>query len=178
MAFLDIILGVLLAYGLYKGLRNGLFVEIAAIVALIAGLYGAIRFSYIIGGYLSQKMDWSEQNINLAAFILTFIIIVILVHLAGKLLTQIADIAMLEILNILAGGVFGVLKMAVIIGAILIFFEKANASINIVKEETLQESILYTPIRNIGAFVFGKVIEAKNKKEEKEKAAEELSVSD
>lgn len=174
MAFLDIILGVLLAYGLYKGLRNGLFVEIAAIVALIAGLYGAIRFSYIIGRYLSERMNWTEQNINLAAFILTFIIIVILVHLAGRLLTQIADIAMLEILNILAGGVFGVLKMAVIIGAILIFFEKANASVNIVKQETLEESFLYTPIRNIGAFVFGKVIEAKNKKE----GPEELGIAE
>ena len=49
MGILDIVLGLLLIYGLYKGLKNGLFVEIASIIALIAGLYGAIHFSYIAG---------------------------------------------------------------------------------------------------------------------------------
>jgi len=161
MGILDIVLGLLLIYGLYKGLKNGLFVEIASIIALVAGIYGAIHFSYIAGDYLSKNMEWNERYINIASFIITFIIIVIVVHLAGKLLTKIADFAMLGLLNKLAGAIFGALKVAVILGALLVFFERANSSINLVKNETLEESVLYEPIKEIGALIFSKVLKEK-----------------
>ena len=158
MGFLDIVIGLLLIYGLYKGLKNGLFVEIASIIALIAGLYGAIHFSYIAGDYLSENMEWNERYINLTAFIITFIAIVLVVHMAGKFLTKIADFAMLGLLNKIAGALFGALKVAVIIGALLVFFERANSSMNMVKNESLESSVLYEPVKEIGAFVFSKVL--------------------
>jgi len=158
MGFLDIVLGLLLIYGLYRGLKNGLFVEIASIIALVAGLFGAIHFSYIAGNYLSENMAWDERYINLAAFIFTFIIIVLVVHLAGKFLTKIADFAMLGLLNKIAGGLFGMLKVAVILGALLVFFDRANSSLGLVKNENVQQAILYEPIKEIGAFVFSKVL--------------------
>ena len=164
MNFLDIILGVLLALGLYKGLKNGLFVELASLVALVAGIYGAIHFSYIAGDYLNQNMDWNEKYIKITAFLITFVAIIILVGLAGKLLTKIADFAMLGLLNKIAGGIFGALKVAVILGAMLIFFEKALSSFNFVNEETQSQSVLYRPIRDIGAFIFSWVLE-ENKEE-------------
>lgn len=165
MSFLDIVLGLLLAYGLYKGLKNGLFVEIASLIALIAGIFGAIHFSYIAGNYLHEHMQWDERYINLAAFIITFIAIVLLVHVAGKFLTKIADFAMLGLLNKVAGGLFGVLKVAIILGAILIFFERVNATVGLVKNETMENSILYEPIKDIGAFVFSKVLKGEEDSE-------------
>lgn len=158
MGVLDVIIGLLLLYGLYKGVRNGLLVELASIIALIAGLYGAIHFSYIVGEYLSKNMDWSESAVNTSAFILTFIIIIVLVNLAARLLTKIADLALLGMLNKLAGGIFGVLKIAVILGALLIFFDRSNNQLGFLKQESIEESTLYTPIKDIGAFVFSKVI--------------------
>lgn len=158
MSFLDIVLGILLVWGLYKGLKNGLFVEIASLVALIAGIYGSIHFSYIAGDYLSQNMDWNERYIKITAFLATFIVIVVVVHLAGKFLTKIADFAMLGILNKIAGALFGALKVAVILGAILIFFEKATKSFKFINESTKQDSIFYEPIKEIGGFVFSLVI--------------------
>ena len=169
MGILDIVLGLLLLYGLYKGFKNGLFVEIASIIALIAGLYGAIHFSYIAGDYLSQNMEWNERYIHITAFVITFVIIVLIVHLAGKFLTKIADFAMLGLLNKLAGAIFGALKVAVIIGALLIFFERANSSVNLVHSDTLEESVLYEPIKEIGALVFSKVL----KGNDEDKANEE-----
>jgi len=159
---LDIILGLLLAYGLYKGLKNGLFVEIASLAAIIFGLYAAIKFSYLTASYLSQNMDWEENYIKLAAFIITFLAIVILVNMAAKILTKIADFAMLGLLNKLAGGIFGVLKITVILGTLLYFFESASSSFNLIENNTVAESILYKPIRDIGDLVFGNVIEVFN----------------
>ena len=45
MNVLDIIILVLLVLGLINGFRKGLFVEVASLVALVAGIYGAIHFS-------------------------------------------------------------------------------------------------------------------------------------
>lgn len=161
MEFLDIVIGVLLVWGLYKGLKNGLFVEIASLVALIAGIFGAIHFSYITGDYIADRMDWSASYINITAFLITFFAIVLLVHFAGKFLTKIADFAMLGLLNKIAGGIFGALKVAIIVGALLVFFERLTSSFSFVNEETKKESIFYEPVKEIGAFVFDFVLKEK-----------------
>ncbi|VAW15316.1 FIG00653041: hypothetical protein [hydrothermal vent metagenome] len=158
MGFLDIVLGLLLIWGLWKGLKNGLFVEIASIIALIAGIFGAIHFSYIAGNYLSQNMQWNERYVSITAFVVTFIAIVVIVHLAGKFLTRIADFAMLGLLNKIAGALFGALKIAVILGAFLVFFDRMNNTLNFVNDETKKESVLYEPIKEIGALVFSMVL--------------------
>ncbi|MCD8518789.1 MAG: CvpA family protein, partial [Flavobacterium sp.] len=49
MSFIDIVFAVLLGFAVYKGLKNGLFVEVASLVALVAGIYLAIKFSNLIG---------------------------------------------------------------------------------------------------------------------------------
>ncbi|AZQ59966.1 CvpA family protein [Maribacter sp. MJ134] len=162
MNFLDIVLGLLLLWGLWKGLKNGLFVEIASLIALIAGIYGAIHFSYITGDYLYERMDWNERYISITAFVITFILIVILVHTAGKFLTKIANFAMLGLLNKIAGALFGALKVAVILGALLIFFDRINENIGLVDDELKKESALYQPVKDLGAFVFDYVLQAKS----------------
>ncbi len=158
MNFLDVIFGILLVWGLYRGLKNGLFMELAALVALIAGIYGAIHFSYIAGDYLYERMNWDERYIKIASFLITFIAIVLLVHFSGKLLTKIVNFVMLGWLNKIAGAVFGVVKVAVILGALLIFFEKVTASFQLIDPKTKANSIFYQPVRDVGLFVFSKVL--------------------
>lgn len=158
MGLLDILLGLPLLWGLYKGFRNGLFMEIASILALIAGIYGAIHFSFITGDYLSNHLAWNERNMSIIAFIITFIGIIIIVHLAGKLLTKVANIAMLGLLNKIAGAIFGTLKVAIVLGAAFIFFDRMDTTFSILSEETKEESILYQPIKDIGALLFNTVL--------------------
>lgn len=165
MNFLDIVIGVLLIWGLFKGLKNGLFVEIASLIALIAGIYGAIHFSYLTADHLSENMGWDGQYLKISAFLITFFGIVILVHLAGKFLTKIADFAMLGLLNKIAGGLFGMLKVALIVGALLIFFERLNSPFEFINEDTKNESIFYNPVKEIGALVFSLVLEKANENE-------------
>ncbi len=158
MAILDIILGILLLLGLWKGFNNGLLIELASIVALIAGIYGAIHFSYIAGDYLGQRMNWEERYVSIAAFIITFIGIVIAVHFVGKLLTKVANIAMLGLLNKIAGAVFGTLKVAVILGAFLIFFDRTNDNVGLVSDEVKNTALLYHPVKDIGELVFDNIV--------------------
>jgi len=78
--------------------------------------------------------------------------------MAGKLLTKIAEFAMLGLLNKIAGGLFGALKVAIILGALLIFLESVNKNLRLINEDTKSESVLYEPLRNIGDLVFSAVI--------------------
>tara|TARA_R110002153_G_scaffold27201_4_gene84642 strand:+ start:758 stop:1282 length:525 start_codon:yes stop_codon:yes gene_type:complete len=174
MGLLDILLGIPLVWGLWKGLKNGLFMEIASIVALIAGIYGAIHFSYITGDYLSEHLEWDEHNMSIIAFVVTFVLIIIIVHLAGKLLTKVANFAMLGLLNKIAGAIFGTLKIAILLGAALIFFDRMDSTLNIMDVNTKKESMLYQPIKDIGALIFDNVL--KNNMLIKESSKDSISI--
>ena len=82
--------------------------------------------------------------------------------MAGKLLTKIADFASLGILNKLLGAAFGGLKIAIILGAVLVFFDRTNNTIEFVENETIEESVLYEPVKTIGDVVFQWVLKEKN----------------
>ncbi|WP_299105150.1 CvpA family protein [uncultured Tenacibaculum sp.] len=162
----DIIIAALLLFGFVRGLMKGLFVEVASLVALIAGVYGAIHFSYFIGDWLKDSVDWDERYISLAAFAGTFVVIIVVIALLGKILTKIADFASLGILNKILGGVFGALKIGLILSVIFIFFGKMNDTIPFVSQESLSESILYKPVKKIAPTIFPSIIKDDNEVEE------------
>ncbi|MGO4919431.1 CvpA family protein [Maribacter spongiicola] len=174
MGLLDILLGLPLIWGLWKGYKNGLFMEIASIVALVAGIFGAIHFSYITGNYLSEHLNWDERNMSIIAFIITLVLIIIVVNLAGKLLTKVANFAMLGLLNKIAGGIFGMLKVAILLGAAFIFFDRMDNTFNLIQEETKKKSILYQPIKDIGALIFDNVLQ--NEVLQKESSEEPITI--
>lgn len=154
MNIFDIVIASILLFGFVRGLFKGLFVEIASLVALIGGVYGAIHFSHFAGDYLKIRVDWSENYISLGAFATTFVAIVIVVSLAGKILTKIANFAALGIVNKILGGVFGALKIALILSVILTFFMGMNNTIPFVNKEQLNQSVLVKPIKNLAPLLF------------------------
>ncbi|AXT57473.1 CvpA family protein [Aquimarina sp. MMG015] len=166
MNYIDIILGILLLWGLIKGFSKGLFVSLASLVALVAGIYVSVHFSHLIGGYLEKYLNWGDGALKLTAFAITFIGVVILISLAGKLLTKIADFASLGILNKLLGAAFGVLKFAFIASVIIIFVDAANRSLNLIKQETLDSSILYAPVKKIAPTVLPNILRDTTKEED------------
>ncbi len=74
--------------------------------------------------------------------------------MAGKALTKLADFASLGILNKLLGGVFGALKVGLILSIVLIVFNKMNSTIPLVEEHEIKDSILYNPVKSIAPFIF------------------------
>lgn len=157
MAVIDIVLGVLLLFGLVRGLMKGLFVEIASLLALILGIYGAIHFSNYAAEFLSNQFDWDEQYINIIAFAITFVIIVLAISLAGKALTKLANFAALGWINKLFGALFGLVKMGLICSVILIVLDRMNIDVA-PNENDEQQSILYQPMYNLAPMLFPTVL--------------------
>ncbi|OEK09533.1 colicin V production protein [Flavivirga aquatica] len=158
MGVIDIVLGALILFGLVRGFMKGLFVEVASLGALIAGVYGAIHFSNFAADFLQTKTEWNEKTINITAFAITFVIIVLAIALAGKALTKLADFAALGILNKILGGVFGALKIGLILSVILIVFDKLNNTITFVDEENVGNSILYKPVKSLVPMIFPDIL--------------------
>ena len=177
MNTVDIILSLVLLYGLVRGFFRGLLAELASLVGIVAGIYGAVHFSHFLGDFLSRHVAWEPQYINLISFAITFIIIVFLVSLAGKMLTKIAAFAALGIVNKLLGGVFGLLKSAFVASVIIMFFKATNERIEIVEDRTLQESILYDPVEGIAPVILPSIIkQVKERDLLNDDEAEQLSV--
>ena len=165
MAVIDIVLGALILFGLIRGLMKGLFVEVASLIALIAGIYGAIHFSNFAAEYLMEYFDWNEKTINITAFAITFVIIVLAISLAGKALTKLANFAALGLLNKLLGGVFGGLKIALVLSIILLLFTKLNKTIPFVSDEELENSVLYEPVKSLAPMILPSLLDSEDKTE-------------
>ncbi|MGY8942740.1 MAG: CvpA family protein [Flavobacteriales bacterium] len=158
MNVFDIVIAALLIFGFVRGVMKGLFVEVASLAALIGGVYGAIHFSYFIGDFLKEAVSWDQEYVSLAAFAGTFITIIVTIALLGKMLTKLADFAALGVINKILGGVFGAIKIGLILSVVFIFFGKMNDTIPFVKKETLDESILYAPVKKIAPTIFPSII--------------------
>jgi len=165
MSVIDIVLAALILFGLVRGFIKGLFVEVASVVALVAGVYGAIHFSHYAAELLQDKVNWDEKTLNITAFAITFVVIILVIALAGKALTKLADFAALGILNKLLGGIFGALKIALILSVLLNVFDKMNNTITFLDDEATESSVLYNPVKNLAVKIFPVIILTEEKRE-------------
>ncbi len=154
MNYIDIVLGVLLVLSAISGFRKGLIVELASLAALILGIWGAIEFSYITSEFLVKNFDWKWDHLNIVSFIITFIVIVILVHIIGNTVNKLVETVMLGFVNKLAGLVFGILRGALFLSIILVVFDKIDEDVGILSKDTKAESRIYEPLRNLAPSIF------------------------
>ena len=154
MILIDTILASVLIWGTIQGIRQGFFAALTSFIAYIIGIYLAIKFSYIVADTLATKVDWEPKTIEITAFGLTFVGVVILLFIVAKVFTKIADWAYLGWINRLLGGLFGLLKYTLILSVILNLFEKINFDNYFMSKQTQEESIFYHKIEYTSQLVY------------------------
>lgn len=159
--YLDLIFGGLILFGAFKGFRKGVIVELASLLALVLGIYGAIQLSGFVADQLVIYIDWDKRYVDLAAFGLTSVAIILGVSLLGKILTSLAKLVMLNGINRMLGLLFGGMKLAVFSGVILIFLMKANALFGFIPTEIIEQSLLCDSLLGLGEWIFDYVPEGK-----------------
>jgi len=175
MNYFDYILVCPVLYGLYRGFTKGLILELASLVALVAGIYGAMHFSSITFGYLNDVLEIEPSYLQLASYGLTFLLIVLVITLTGKVLTMLVKMVALGFVNRLMGAVFGGIKALLILSVLLMFFDRLNNQFGIVKDEIVDASVLYNPILTKSQGIYPSIMEGFDKqKKEVEGVLEEL----
>ena len=154
---IDILLLVILGFGLIRGFMRGLIIEMASLLAIVVGIYGAIHFSFFTARLLGELMPSSQQTIQVVAFGITLIVLMLAVMFLAKVLTKMLKAAELGFLNRLAGALFGVLKAAVIVGSLFVFLERTFQTEKWLSASALSESVLYEPVKSISAVVYANV---------------------
>jgi membrane protein required for colicin V production len=158
MNTLDIVILVVLLFGLIKGYIKGLFIEITSLVGLILGIYGAIHFSYFLSNILESRVDWDASMIQIVSFAGTFLIILLALVFLGKTLTKIAETASLGMFNKMLGAIFGILKYALILSVVLIVYDQINGSLKFASKKKVNQSVLYDPVKNFAPAIFPKLV--------------------
>lgn len=140
---IDIFIGIFIAFGLYRGFQKGLIQELASLVALVFGLLGAFAFSDLTKKHLLFWLKWEEDYLQIASFIATFLGIVIIITLIGKLLTKFMQAIALGGINRIFGGLFGGFKMLLIVVLLMLVFKALNSGADWFEEEQLYQSKAY-----------------------------------
>jgi membrane protein required for colicin V production len=154
MNWIDLVIVVILILSMVSGFINGLIREVASLAALILGIWGAIKFSGFTAAKLYDYFDMTGHYVGIIAFLITFGIIVVIIHFVGVLADKIADSAALGFFNRLLGIAFGLFKTVLIMSVFFVILNAIDAKRSFLPREKLEQSIFFNPISDIAPAIF------------------------
>lgn len=154
MSLLDIIvLGILVISAIF-GFKKGFISELASLVALILGVWGAIKFAgytqIIIEEHIKQNMPYS----NVIAFIVTLLVIVVVVHLISSFVQKLIEAVNLSIVNRIFGALFSVIKTAFFLGVLMVIVDRFDRNLHFLPEGGIESHKVSGQIYNITTKTF------------------------
>lgn len=153
MHWIDITLLIPLLLALWRGFRRGLVLELSTLIGLFLGIFAGIRFSSYAADILQSKLEIESAHLPILSFAVTFLAVVIAVFILGKVLERIIKIMALSLLNKLAGALFSLSKVALILAIILVLFSRFNADFEWVDQTQLSQSVSYTVLSELGELI-------------------------
>ncbi len=154
MNWIDATIVIILILSAVNGFINGFVKEVASLAALIIGIWGAIKFSFFTAGKLYDYFDMTGRYVGIIAFIITFILIVVVIHFVGIVADKIVSAVALGFVNRLLGIAFGVLKSVLIMSVIFVVLNAINAKKPFLPKTTIEASKFYSTISDIAPAIF------------------------
>jgi membrane protein required for colicin V production len=153
MNWLDIVLAIPMFWGLYKGLTNGFIMEVARLVALIAGVYLAARFAQELSEYIYNNTDFTNEFLPIISFAIIFVGVVLLVHFFAKVIEKLVQAVALGWANKAAGAAFGIFRFTFTLSIIIMMVTRFSLLKEFNKGELVKESFLYQPVTKLAPFI-------------------------
>ena len=132
--------------GAYRGFKEGVILEIAGFLGFFLALFGAFQLLDSGISVLSSYQEMNNGLIPVMAFIFLFIIILVSVHIIGRLLKTALHITPFGLIDNILGAFLGILKWA--FGISLIFWLLSVLEISL-PEEQINNSIVVPYITKI-----------------------------
>lgn len=142
---LDICILLPVLWGMFKGFKRGLIIELCTLMALVLGVYGAATFGDMGSDYLRETFNTDPRVSGVLGFALLFIIIVVLVFVFGKVLESVIKMVALGLVNKLFGLLFGGLKFSLIASGLLYLINGFPLTEDLIPEKEKADSYLYEP---------------------------------
>jgi len=119
MNALDVVIGIILVFGLVRGIFRGLVEEASSIIGIFGGIYGAVFYYNDAAAFLRRWIS-DTAYANIIGFLVIFGLIFILVSVLGVLIKYLLNIASLGWFDRLCGAAFGSIK-GLLIASVLLF---------------------------------------------------------
>ena len=150
MNLVDLVIIAIISIGIIRGYSKGLIIEFSSFF----GIFVSFIISGNIDGVLSKELiKFINLNIDIldtVSFIIVFIISYSLIILFAKGFTKLAKIVYLGFLNSLMGGLFGGLKLLLI----LLIITKVIFSLNLMSASIVSESSLMIQLHILSEILF------------------------
>jgi len=130
MNWVDIIIVIVLAIGLGKGLANGFVRGIFGIAALVLGIVVAAGNYEQVTEVLFSRLQIGAQGQMILGFLVVFVIVLILVSVVGRIISKALKLASLGWMDRLAGGLLGLIMACVFTGVLLLLVVMAGLQSN------------------------------------------------
>jgi membrane protein required for colicin V production len=153
MNFLDILFLIPLVWGFWRGFMKGLVVEAATLISFGLAVYGSIKLSDLLAGWMKDSLEWKSEYLPIIAFITIFLGILIIVYFITKMIEKAVESAALGVVNKIAGGAFGMLKFALVVSLILFVIEAVEKNVKVIPQEKKDGSLLYHPMAAVAPTV-------------------------
>lgn len=119
MNLLDMLIVIILGYGLIRGIFRGMIKELSSIIGVLGGFYAAYSYFPLVSAMME---DWitNVAFLNILSFMLIFCIIFFIISILGVIIKYLMHVASLGWLDRLCGASFGFIKAVLIVSVILL----------------------------------------------------------
>ncbi len=149
MNYLDIIILVPMAWFVYKGLKNGLIIEVTSLLALFLGIFAGIYLSSYVSGLLVKHLGFNPNYTSAIAYVIIFIGVLILMRMIAKAMEKALDLTALGFVNKLLGALFATLKILFLISLLFYMVNMFDKRELIITPAAKNKSLLYKPVSAI-----------------------------
>lgn len=119
MAKADLLLLVFFVIGAYSGYKEGFLMELFSILAIILGVLGGFKLMGYVMIYLQDEFHADKAVLPYIAFIIVFLVIVIIVRLIGRMFKLSVDKSFLGSMDKAMGAVLGMFRACFMISVII-----------------------------------------------------------
>ncbi|HLU50516.1 MAG TPA: CvpA family protein [Flavobacteriaceae bacterium] len=152
--YLDLIIAVPILWGMFRGFKRGLIIELCTLMALVLGIYGAAAFGEMAGEYLQTEFNTDPRISLVLAFTIVFILIVVVVFIFGKVLEGVIKMVALGLINKIFGLLFGAMKFTLILSGVFFILTGFPITEKLIPQTWKKESILYKSVSSIAPKIF------------------------
>ena len=155
MNLIDVIILIIFVPFVVRGIKLGFVVQAAAVVALVAGCWLAFHFAGLVSGWIAPVISGaSPKALHTVAFVIILILAILTLHVIGKALQKVVQLALLGWLDRLLGGIFAAIKVILILGIFILLFSDLNHNYGWVDNNTLDGSLFYKPLKDLAYTIF------------------------
>jgi len=153
MNLVDLIIIGFICFGVIKGFKNGLIIEVFSFLGLFITFFLSTNLDNLLSNEILKFVNINNEILNIVSFVFLFIVIQSLIVYFAKGFTKIAKIVYLGFLNSILGSVFGGLKILLI----LLILVKIIFSFNLVSSGLIIESEIIMNLHILSEIIFNSI---------------------